>query len=103
MQAKLGCGLVALMLLGSDSGPTGNAEVVVDFPSGSRWELVRGREGETPLEKVSMTVVDNDHLTVVWEAKAAGFSCQYASVYFVRDGRTGLPSIKRGYPPFWGV
>ena len=103
MGAKLSCVLVALLLVGADSSPTSSAGTQLVFPPGSRWQWVKGRQGELDLTVGCVSFLKDGELSLSWygiERNAfakCGF-CRAVKSAYEPDPRNNLTILLHGAP-----
>lgn len=94
MRAKLSCVVVALLLVGADTSPSSDSGARIEL-SGSRWELVCGRNGNTEMEGATLTFLRDGRLELLWKVRAkkgTAFFLQYQYLFeYEREPRTGMP------------
>src|SRR5689334_12921883 len=71
MLTRLGCVVVCVLLVGADwpGGQLGEARL--EFLPGSRWELVKGWEDETPMESRFVIFDPGDEVWIHWQMRRA--------------------------------
>jgi hypothetical protein len=82
MGIHLGHVLTSLMLVGVDDLGTQQFESRLEFPPGSKWELVRGWKGTCPVGKARVEFLRGKKVQLTYDVRSKGGDREYGTILF---------------------